>query len=85
MKDDNKIVIKDEDGKETLMNILFTYDNEERGKKYVFMYAPDNEEDIICMAYDDEGNLSELDDEEYDEAEEVLSAYNEDPKFQEIK
>ena len=27
---DNDIIIKDDDGKETLMKILFSYDNEER-------------------------------------------------------
>ena len=82
---DNTIIIKDDEGNEHLMNILFTYENEERQKNYVFFYEPGNEEEIICMAYDESGELIELTDEEYEEAEEVLEAFNEDPKIQEIK
>ncbi len=82
---DNTLIIKDDEGNEMVMNILFTYENDENHKKYVFFYDPTKEEEIICMGYDEQGNLMELSDEEYDEAEEVLNAYNEDPKIQEIK
>lgn len=85
-KKDNLIIIKDDSGIETEMEILFTYENEERKKSYVFFFDPNDEENVICMSYNDNGELFEIeDDEEYEEIEEVFAAYNEDPKIQEIK
>ena len=53
---DNDIIIKDDDGKETLMKILFSYDNEERNATYVFVYEPNNEDDIYCFKVNEETN-----------------------------
>ena len=84
--DEKQITIRDEEGNEHLMEILFTYEHEERGKKYVFLYTKDNPEDIIAMEYNDAGELFEIEsDEEYEEVEEVFNAYQEDPKIEEIK
>ena len=87
LKNDNEMVVTDSDGKEHLMHILFTYDNEERGCSYVFFYeVGDNEENVIAMRYSEDGELEEIDDdEEYDEVEEVFNAWQDDPKIQEIK
>ena len=87
LKNDNEMVVTDSDGKEHLMHILFTYNNEERGCSYVFFYeVGDNEENVIVMRYTTEGELEEVDDdEEYDEVEEVFNAWQDDPKIQEIK
>ena len=87
LKNDNEMVVTDSDGKEHLMHILFTYDNEERGCSYVFFYeVGDNEENVMVMRYTAEGELEEVDDdEEYDEVEEVFNAWQDDPKIQEIK
>lgn len=83
---DNQIIIYDQEGNKYLMEILFTYENEERGAKYAFIYDPDSPEDIIVMKYQEDGNIEEVtDEEELNEAEEVLEAYNEDPKINEIK
>lgn len=83
---DNQIIITDEAGVEHNFIIIFTYENEEREKKYVFFSENENSEDVMAMIYDDDGNLFEIeDDEEYSEVEEVFGAYNEDPKIQEIK
>jgi len=79
---DNQIVIQDEDGNEHLIEVIFTYENEHRNKKYVFFVNPDNEEEIMVMSYDDSGELNEIDDEEFKEAEEVLSAF-EDERLEE--
>lgn len=81
-----EITIIDGEGKEHKMEILFTYENEERGTKYVFFFDPNQPDDVIPMRYNDEGELEEIEDEEeYDEIEEVFNAYLEDPKIQEIK
>ena len=87
LKNDNEMVVTDSEGKEHLMHILFTYDNEERGCSYVFFYeVGDNKENVIAMRYSEDGELEEIDDdEEYDEVEEVFNAWQDDPKIQEIK
>ena len=87
LKNDNEMVVTDSEGKEHLMHILFTYDNEERGSSYVFFYeVGDNEENVMVMRYSGDGELEEIDDdEEYDEVEEVFNAWQDDPKIQEIK
>ena len=83
---DNQIIIYDEDGKEYLMNILFTYENEKRNTEYVFIYDDNNPEEVIVMKYNENHELFEVaDEEELKEAEEVLEAYNEDPSIQDIK
>ena len=83
---DNQIIIEDDDGQEHLMEILFTYEHEERNKKYVFFFDPNNEEEVLVMSYNDEGELFPVEDEdEYEEIEEVFNAFEEDPEIQKIK
>ena len=69
IKNENQMVVTDAEGKEHLMNILFTYDNEERKASYVFFYdSEDPNEDVIVMRYTKDGELEPIeDDEEYDE------------------
>ena len=87
IKNENQMVVTDSEGKEHLMNILFTYDNEERKASYVFFYdSEDPAEEVIVMRYLESGELEPIeDDEEYDEVEEVYNAWVEDPKIQELK
>ena len=77
MELDNKMVISDENGNEHLVEILFTYHNDERNKDYVFFYENGNEDEITVMIYNDKKELLPIeDDEEYEEAEEVLAAFD---------
>ena len=87
IKNENQMVVTDAEGKEHLMNILFTYDNEERKSSYVFFYdSEDPNEEVIVMRYLESGELEPIeDDEEYDEVEEVFNAWQEDPKIQDLK
>lgn len=87
MINDDEIIISDESGLEKVMKILFTYENEERNKNYVFAYEEGNEDDVMAFIYNEEKkSLEEIeDDEEYGEVEEVFNAFLEDPKFNEIK
>ena len=87
IKNENQMVVTDAEGKEHLMNILFTYDNEERKASYVFFYdSEDPNEEVIVMRYTKDGELEPIeDDEEYDEVEEVFNAWQDDPKIQELK
>lgn len=83
---DKQITIVDSEGNEHLMEILFTYDNEERGTSYVFFFDPASPDDVIPMRYNEDGTLEDIEDEEeYAEVEEVFNAYEEDPKIQELK
>lgn len=87
MIDDKNIIIKDSEGVEHLYSILFTFDNEERNTSYVLFYDKNNEEEVFAMKYNEaEGELIEIDnDDEYNEVEEVLDAYLNDEKIEEIK
>ena len=87
---EKQMVVTDSEGKEHLMIILFTYENEERGTKYVFFYAnEDPDQEVAVMRYEgdlDQGELFAIDnDEEFDEVEEVFNAWQDDPKIQELK
>lgn len=90
IKNETQMVVADSEGKEHLMQILFTYENEERNAKYVFFYdTEDKEENVIVMRYIGELDSGELeaieDDEEYGEVEEVFNAWQDDPKIQDLK
>ena len=87
IKNENQMVVTDAEGKEHLMEILFTYDNEERKTSYVFFYdTEDPNEEVVVMRYLESGELEPIeDDEEYDEVEEVFNAWQDDPKIQDLK
>ena len=77
--DEKTMTVVDSEGNEHLLQILFTYEHEERGKKYVFFYDEENPEEVIAMEYNDDGELFEIEsDEEYEEVEEVFNAFMEE-------
>ncbi|MGL5979153.1 MAG: DUF1292 domain-containing protein [Erysipelotrichaceae bacterium] len=80
MFETNSIFITDETGKEKEMEILFTFEDGERKKKYVLFIDPqDDSGEVFASAYDEEGNLYQVtDQEEWAMIEEVLGAFAED-------
>ena len=80
MLDSNSLYVTDELGNEERMEILFTFEDEEHGKKYVVFADPDVEsEEVFASAYDDAGNLLPVEsDEEWAMIEEVILAFQED-------
>lgn len=73
--ENNKIYITDENGKEIEMNILFTFDANE--KNYVVVYETNNEDDLYALTYDEDGNLFVVEDEEELEmVQEVIDAFD---------
>ena len=73
---EKELVVTDEDGNEVLLEILFTYEHEERGKKYVFIYQRETPDEVLAFEYTDDGELLEIEsDEEYEEVEEVFNAF----------
>ena len=72
---ENKIYITDDNGKEIEMNILFTFDMEE--KNYVVVYENNKEDDLFAFEYDEEGNLIMIeDDETLEKVQEIIDAFD---------
>lgn len=73
----NKIQVVDKDGNEVEFEVLFTFDNEDTGKKYVLYYDPEQEEaNVFASVYDDEGKLFEIEDpKEWEMIEEVFQSF----------
>ena len=71
---EDSIVITDDNGKEVEMKIYLTF--EANDKKYVVVYAKENEDDLYSFVYDDNGNLYQIEsDEELQMVSEVVGAY----------
>ena len=80
MLETNTMFVTDESGNEKEMEILFTFEDEEKGRKYVVFADPEDEgEEVFASAYDDEGNLMPVEtDEDWQMIEEVIGAFQED-------
>lgn len=86
INDEKRMVILDEKGNEHTVEILFTYEHEERKTKYVFFFEESDPDEVMVMRYTDNGELQVIeDDEEYNEILEVFNAYQEDPEIQKLK
>ncbi len=85
IKNDNDMIITSDDGTEDLMKILFYFHNDQRNKDYYFLYREENPDEVIVMGSSDGESLEELTDEEFDEADQVFEAYQEDPEIQNLK
>ncbi|MBQ3419202.1 MAG: DUF1292 domain-containing protein [Erysipelotrichaceae bacterium] len=72
---DNKIFITDDNGKEIEMNILFTFDMDD--KNYVVVYEGNNDEELFAFEYDEDGNLMSIEDEKtLKSVQEVIDAFD---------
>lgn len=80
MLDSSSLYVNDENGNEKRMEILFTFEDEDHGKKYVVFLDPEEEEgEVYASAYDDDGNLIPVEtDAEWQIIEEVIGAFQED-------
>ena len=75
--DVNKIQVIDDDGNELEFDVLFTFDSEDTGKKYVLYYdANDEDAKVYSSIYDDDGNLYPIETpDEWDMIEEVFNSF----------
>ena len=85
VKENNDLVVTGEDGTEELLKILFYYHNDERGKDYYFLYRPEEEDEIFVLCSSDGASLEVPTEEEYEEAEEVFEAWENDPNIADAK
>ena len=80
---DNQMLLTDDQGVEHMVEILFTYENEERHANYVLYFLPENPEEIFAARIEGEELIEITDEEEYDEVEEVLNAFLDEPELSE--
>ncbi|MBQ1305501.1 MAG: hypothetical protein IIY44_03795 [Erysipelotrichales bacterium] len=73
---DDELMIISEDGKEMRMRILFTTDFGEKNVVFFTDYKGETG-DVGVMYYDEKGNLTPLEEEDYTWAEEVLEIWKE--------
>lgn len=82
MLDSNCLYVKDENGNEKKMTILFTFDNDNADTKiqYVVFQDPElDESQVYASRYDDEGQLLPIEtEEEWEMVEEVINTFVED-------
>ncbi|MEG0823167.1 MAG: DUF1292 domain-containing protein [Erysipelotrichaceae bacterium] len=78
MLDSKSLFVNDEEGNEVEMEILFTFDNEEKSKNYVVFQNPANEDgEVYASQYDEEGNLLPVEtDAEWEMIEEVIATFS---------
>ncbi|MFC6294690.1 DUF1292 domain-containing protein [Lactiplantibacillus daoliensis] len=83
-QDEEKITLVDDDGNETLFNILFTFDSKDFGHSYILLYPADaaEDEEVDIQAYifnpedEDNGDLKPIEsNEEWDMVEEILNTF----------
>ncbi len=81
---DDEIMIEDDQGKETIYKILFTYTHDERKKNYLFAYLESTPEDVYIFSYDETNHSLEavIDEEEFKECSEILSDFLKDEKIE---
>lgn len=72
----NIMYVRDENGQEQEMEILFTFDNDD--KKYVvFTKANSNDDEVFASCYNDDGELLPIEtEEEWNMVEEVIGAFS---------
>lgn len=77
MLDSNSLYVKDEQGNDRRMVILFTFDSEDYNRQYVvFQDAEGLDDEVYASAYTEEGELLPIEsDEEWDMVEEVINTF----------
>lgn len=80
MEDNKRLIVVDQNNQEIEMEILFTFDDENRGKKYVLYTNPNDESgEVFASSYDEEGKLFAVEDPtEWEMIEEVFGAYQDE-------
>ncbi|MBQ4342295.1 MAG: DUF1292 domain-containing protein [Erysipelotrichaceae bacterium] len=80
MIDSNKMIVKDENGQEKEMEILFTFESDELNAQYVVFTDPQDEDgEVFASRYNDEGELEPIETEaEWEMIEEVVGAFSDE-------
>ena len=86
------ITVSDDNGNETLYEVLFTFDSEDYGKSYILLIPagsePGDQVDVLAYSFDSEAEGEDVDsneiesDEEWDMVEGVLDTFLNDENMQ---
>lgn len=86
------ITVSDDNGNETLYEVLFTFDSEDYGKSYILLIPagsePGDQVDVLSYSFDSEAEGEDVDlneiesDEEWDMVEGVLDTFLNDENMQ---
>lgn len=81
--DDKTIVVTDDNGKDTVYEIILTFDSPDTGKKYVIYKLPEEDEEVMAAVYeeqtDGEGLLTEIQsEEEFQMIQDILDSFIEE-------
>lgn len=76
-EENHSLIVIDDQGREIPMEIVYIYEDEDTGKKYVFYYDPNVEEaEVFVSGYDAEGNLTPVEDPaEWQKLDAIFEAY----------
>ena len=77
MIENNTMMITDDAGNEHEVEILLTFENDDKTKKYVLFTDPNDEEgNVYAYSYNEDGSMDEvIDAEEWEMCQEVLGAF----------
>ena len=80
MIESNKMIVKDENGQEKEMEILFTFESDELNAQYVVFTDPESEDgEVFASRYSDDGELEPIETEaEWEMIEEVVGAFSDE-------
>ena len=80
MIESNKMIVKDENGLEKEMEILFTFESDELNTQYVVFVDPEDESgEVFASRYTDDGGLEPIEtEEEWAMVEEVVGAFSDE-------
>ena len=82
---DNTIEIAKDDGSAETWKIYFYYHNPERGRDYYLIYKDEDPDSLLVMSSADGKELLDVSEEEFQEAQEMLETYENDPKIGSVK
>ena len=77
MIENNTMMITDDTGNEREVEILLTFENDDKTKKYVLFTDPTDEDgNVYAYSYNEDGSMDEVvDKEEWEMCQEVLGAF----------
>ena len=80
MEENGRFIFEDENGEKKELEVYFTYHSEEFDKDFIVFIDPDDSSNLIACEYNEETHevLDIENDEEYNELDKVIEAYQND-------
>ena len=80
MEENGRFVFEDEKGEKKELEVYFTYHSDEFNKDFIVFFDPDDSDNLIACEYNEKTHeVFDIEsDEEYDEIDKVIEAYQND-------